>query len=164
MRPDVIQDEHMNHEDQIVHERYLSDTCGGQYKGSCQARCKDVTRNYSQIRSAAATRQTRSGSLSSKRRRQLDCVVLYVNENIASMTEALLRAANSQCIDPALLKKLMAVKADLETVAVNIKMYREKNEEHGTAQLKLRVTRRVSAARKWFTYVDKILSMATAEL
>ena len=80
------------------------------------------------------------------------------------MTEALHAAANTQFIDPALLKKLMAVKADLETVAVNIKMYNEKNEEHGTAQLKLRVTRRVSAARKWFTYLDKILSMAAPEL
>ena len=160
MRPDVIQDEHMNHEDQIVHEQYLSDTCGGQYKGSCQALRKDVTRNYSQTRSATATRQTRSGSLSSKRRRQLDCVVLYVNEHTASMTEALLRAANSQCIDPAFLKKLMAVKADLEAVAVNIKMYREykhNNKEQGTPL-------QVSEARKWFTYLDKILSMAAPEL
>ena len=91
-------------------------------------------------------------------------MVLTINEHTASMTEALLRAANSQFIDPAFLKKHMAVKTDLEAVAVNIKMYREKNEEHGTAQLKIRVTRRVSAARKWFTYLDKILSMAAAEL
>ena len=164
MRPGGIQDESSEHEHQTVYDRYLSDACGAQYKGCCQPRNSQGKRIYSQTRQAAAIRQTRSGTLSSHRRRHLDRLVVTICEHTASMTEALLRAANSQCIDPALLKKLMAVKADLETVAVNIKMYREKNEEHGTAQLKLRVTRRVSAARKWFTYLDKILSMATAEL
>ena len=53
--------------------------------------------------------------------------------------------------------------ADLEAYAVYIKKYREKNEEHGTAQLKIRATVHVSAARKWFTYLDKILSMELNE-
>ena len=30
MRLEVIQDKHSDHEDQTVHERYISDTCGGQ--------------------------------------------------------------------------------------------------------------------------------------
>ena len=61
------------------------------------------------------------------------------------------------------MKKLIAVKAHLEAVAVHIKMYTEMNEEHGTAQLQIRATVDVSAARKWFTYLDKILSMELNE-
>ena len=80
------------------------------------------------------------------------------------MMEALLRAANSQFIDPAFMKKLVAMKDNLEAVAVAVKMYREQNEEHSTAQLKLRASLQVSEARKWFTYLDKILAMERAEV
>ena len=80
------------------------------------------------------------------------------------MTEALHGAANTQFIDPAFMKKLVAVKDNLEAVAVAVKMYREQNEEHGTAQLKLRASFQVSEARKWFTYLDKILAMERAEV
>ena len=48
----------------------------------------------------------------------------------------------------------------MEAVAVAVKLYRDENEEHGTAQLKLRASLQVSEARKWFTYLDKILAMA----
>ena len=77
-----------------------------------------------------------------------------------SMTKALLRAGISQFIDPAFLKKLMAVKADLETVAVNIKMYREykhNNKEQGTPL-------QVSEARRMFAYLCKVLDLERAEL
>ena len=90
-------------------------------------------------------------------------MVSRINEHTASMTEALFQAANSHFIDPAFLKKLVAVKEHLEAVAVQIKMYREMNEEHGTAQLQIRTTVHLSAARKWFTYLDKILSMELNE-
>ena len=62
------------------------------------------------------------------------------------------------------MKKLVAMKDNLEAVAVAVKMYREQNEERGTAQLKLHASLQVSEARKWFTYLDKILSMAAPEL
>ena len=80
------------------------------------------------------------------------------------MTEALLGAANTQFIDPAFMKKLVAVKDNLEAVAVAIKMYTEQNEERGTSQLKLHASLQVSEARKWFTYLDKILAMERPEL
>ena len=62
------------------------------------------------------------------------------------------------------MKKLVAMKDNLEAVAVAVKMYREQNEEHGTAQLKLRASLQVSEARKWFTYLDKILAMERPEV
>ena len=43
-------------------------------------------------------------------------------------------------------------------------MYREQNEEHGTAQVKLRASLQVVEARRWFTYLDKILAMERPEL
>ena len=80
------------------------------------------------------------------------------------MTKALVRAGNSQFIDPAFMKKLVAVKDNLEAAAVAVKMYMEQNEEHGTAQLKLRASLQVSEARKWFTYLDKIIAMERPEV
>ena len=80
------------------------------------------------------------------------------------MKEALHRAAASQIIDRDFLEKLIKVFTELDAVAVYMKEYREKNEEHGTAQLKIRATGHVSAARKWFTYLDKILAVDPHEL
>ena len=80
------------------------------------------------------------------------------------MTEALLRAANSEFIDPAFMKKLAAVNDNLEAVAAAIKMYTDHNKERGTAQLKQRATLEMSEARSWFTYLDMILVMERAEL
>ena len=79
------------------------------------------------------------------------------------MTEALRRAASSQFIDPAFIKKLTEVKDDLEAAGVAVTVYREKNKEHGTAQLKQRATLHVSEARRWFTYLDKRLLMERTE-
>ena len=62
------------------------------------------------------------------------------------------------------MKMLVAVRDNLEAVAVAVKMYRAQNEEHGTVQLKLHASLQVSEARKWFTYLDKILAMEPAEL
>ena len=90
-------------------------------------------------------------------------MVLTIHEHTASMTEALCRGANSLFIDPAFIKKLTEVKEDLEAAGVAVKMYREKNKEHGTAQLKQRVTLHVSEARRWFTYLEKILLMERTE-
>ena len=80
------------------------------------------------------------------------------------MTEALCRAASSQFIDPAFIKKLTEVKDDLEAAGVAVKKYREQNKGHGTAQLKQRATLHVSEARRCSTYLDKILAMERTEL
>ena len=99
----------------------------------CQHLNKHIKGIYSQTRSASAIRQTRSGSLSIPMRRQLDKVMITIYEHTASMMEALLRAANSQFIDPAFMNKLAAVNDNLEAVAGQVKMYRDLNKEHGTA-------------------------------
>ena len=80
------------------------------------------------------------------------------------MTKALLRAGISQFIDPTFMKKLVAMKDNLDAVAVAVKMYRQQNVEHGTAHLKLHACLQVSEARKWFTYLDKVIGMERAEL
>ena len=90
-------------------------------------------------------------------------MVLKIQERTASMTEALSRAASSQFIDPAFIKKLTEVKEDLEAAGGAVKMYREKNKEHRTAQRKQRATLHVSEARRWFTYLDKRLLMERTE-
>ena len=162
MRPGGIQDESSNHEHQTVHERYLSDTCGGQYKG--QVRSRHVNRKYSQTRTATAARERRSGSLSLPRRRQLLKVGDTIHAHTALMTAALQRAVNSEFIDPEFMKKLSTAKDNLEAVAVAIKIYIDQNKERGTGQLKERATLQVSEARSWFTYLDKILAMEPAEL
>ena len=102
--------------------------------------------------------------MSSPRRRQLDRVVFTIHEHTASMTEALCRAASSQFIDPAFIKKLTEVKEDLEAAGVAVKMYREKNKEHGTSFLKRRAICMVDAARRQFRYLRKLLDMEHAEL
>ena len=101
--------------------------------------------------------------MSSPRRRQLDRVVFTIHEHTASMSEALCRAASSQFIDPAFIKKVTEVKEDLEAAGGAVKMYREKYKEHRTAQLKQRATLHASEARRWFTYLDKILLMERTE-
>ena len=89
--------------------------------------------------------------------------MITINEHTASMTRALLGAANSQLIDPAFMNKLVAIKDNLEAVAVAVKTYREQNEEHGTSQLTLHASLQVTEARKWFTYLDKIIAMQRPE-
>ena len=74
------------------------------------------------------------------------------------MTDALDRAANSEFIDPEFMKKLAAVKDNLEVVTAAIK-----NKERGAGQLKERATLQLSEAPTWFTYLDKILAIKPAE-
>ena len=90
-------------------------------------------------------------------------MVFTIHEHTALITEALCRAASSQFIDPAFIKTLTEVKEDLEAAGVAVKMYREKNKAHGTAQLKQRATLHVSEARRWFTDLDKSLLMERTE-
>ena len=157
MWPGDNQDESSKHKHQTLCERNLSDACDAQYKGRCEPRKRHMKRIYSQTRMATAIRQTRSGLLSSPRRRQLDSIATTINEHTASMTKALLRAGISQFIDPTFMKKLVAMKDHLEVVALTIREYKHNNKEQGTPL-------QVSEARRWFTYLDKILSMAAPEL
>ena len=80
------------------------------------------------------------------------------------MTEALLRAAKSVFIDPAFMKKLAAVKDNLDGVACAINIYIDQNKERATGQLKQRATLELSEARDLFRYMHKILTMERALL
>ena len=80
------------------------------------------------------------------------------------MTKDLRTAAHSQLINPAFIKKLAAVKDNLEVVAAKINTYKEKNKEHGTSFLKRRAICMVDAARTQFRYLRKLLDMEPAEL
>ena len=91
-------------------------------------------------------------------------MVITIYKQSVSMTEALHHAAKSVCIDPAFIKRLAVVKANLDRGACAINTYIEQNKERGTGQLKERATLELSEARKWFTYMDKILAMERAVL
>ena len=87
-----------------------------------------------------------------------------MSEQSASMTEALHHAAKSVCIDPAFIKRLAVVKANLDRGTCAINTYIEQNKERGTGQLKQRTTLELSEAHNLFRYMDKILAMERAML
>ena len=76
------------------------------------------------------------------------------------MGATLLVAETSQCIDPALVKKLAAAKDDVEVAAAATMMYKENDNEHGTLQL---ITR-TRHANSLHTYVKRWTCMERAEL
>ena len=97
-------------------------------------------------------------------RRRLRRVVLTIYKYTASMTQALLRAASSQLIDPAFIKKLAAVKDNLEALAPTVRMHSENNKEHGTRQLINHAMVQVDEAANMLVYLCKILDLERAEL
>ena len=74
------------------------------------------------------------------------------------------RSEVSSAANASLIGKLTAVIFDLEGDADSIKMYKEKNKEHDTSQLKRRAMFLVVAARRQFRYLGKLLDMEHAEL
>ena len=171
MRPGVIQDERSHPEDQTVDTRRYRSHCkraevvptyhrNRRYSETYNAvylrywkhkrRCGLPTKQLPHTINAIESRIRRNGWLSLKKRQQLDTLVRTIYKDTALMKQALLTAAHSQLIDPAFMKKLAAVKDNLEAVAAAIK-----NKERATLQ--------VSEARTWFTYLDKILAIEPAE-
>ena len=134
MRPGGIQDEGSDHDHQTVDKRYRS-WCkrlevppkyylNWRYSQTYNA-FKQMLRNlnwryshlngiptkiYSQTEKAVQTRIRRSGSLSIARRRQLDTLEFEIYKHTTLMMKDLRTAAHSQLINPALTKKLAAVK------------------------------------------------------
>ena len=79
-----------------------------------------VSRPLSHTKQQVYRIMRRKGAVTLHGRHKLDKVVFIIYKNTASMTEGLLRAANSQLIDPAFIKKLAAVNDSLEVVAAKI--------------------------------------------
>ena len=80
------------------------------------------------------------------------------------MTEALLRAANSQIIEPAFIKKLAALKDNLEMVAAATKTDNENNKKGDSLQLVRDTMVQLDEAVQHFAYLDKLLDLEHAEL
>ena len=80
------------------------------------------------------------------------------------MTDALLRAANSQLIEPAFIKKLAGLKDNLELVAAATRKYNENNKEHGTLELKRHAMVQMGEAAKQFAHLRKILDLARGKI
>ena len=72
------------------------------------------------------------------------------------MMKDLRTAAHSQLINPAMIKKLAAVKNSLEVVAAKINTCKKKNKQHDTPQLERHAISLAVAARRQFRYLDKL--------
>ena len=75
------------------------------------------------------------------------------------MGEILLAAQTSGLIDPAFIKKFVAVKDHLEVVALTIREYKQNNKEQGTPQLNRGASVYLAQARKQCTYLARILQL-----
>ena len=147
-----IQDESSKHEQQKVYKLSLSQTANA-----------ELLRPLSKTNAALRQRLRKHGLLTMTRRRQLDRTLCQVYNNTASMTQALRSAEESQLCHPSFIKKLAAVKDNLEVVAAEAKMYKEKNKEHGTQQLLKHVLAELSDACKQFAYLRKLLQLERAK-
>ena len=167
MRPGDIQDEGSDHEHQTVDMRFRS-WCKSfnftpkyylnwRYAQTYNA-FKQMLRNlnwrYSHL--CGIPRKRRSGSLSIARRRQLDAVLFEINKTTALMTEDIRTPELAQFINPAMIKKLAAVKNRLEVVAAKINTCKKKNKQHDTPQLERHAISLAVAARRQFRYLDKL--------
>ena len=146
-----IQDESSKHEQQKVYKRSLSKTANAE-------------RPLSESNDTSSYKRQPHGLLTLARRRQLDTTLCQIYNNTAWMTEALLSAEESQLCHPSLIKKLATVKDNLEVVAAEAKMYKEKNKEHGTQQLLKHVLAELSDACTQFAYLRKLLHLERAKI
>ena len=80
------------------------------------------------------------------------------------MTEALLRTKNSQITEPAFIKKLAALKDNLDMVAAATKRYNENNKKGDSLQLVRVAMVQLDEAVEHFAYLDKLLELEHAEL
>ena len=97
-------------------------------------------------------------------RHQLDTLVSQMHKETTSMTEALLRAANSQIIEPAFIKKLTALKDNLEMVAAATKTDNANNNKGDSVELVRDTMVQLDEAVEHFAYLDKLLELEHAEL
>ena len=95
-----------------------------------------IQRNKGKLRMQRVYYRLRQKGVTSLRGRyQLDRLVPQIHNETQSMTEALLRAANSQIIEPAFITKLTAMKDNLEMVAATTKTDNTDNKKGDSLQL-----------------------------
>ena len=160
MRPGGIQDESSKHEHQKGPKllRFLSQTedvvrsAGRQYRST--------PLQFSQSSSAVRKRRIRASSLMTLQRRQRRHNVIY--SHTAWMGRVLLAAEKSQLIDAAFVKKVAAVKDDLEVAAAALTMRKESDYVHRA--LFKRAMNQLVEARRMCAYLCKVLELERAEL
>ena len=129
MRPGGIQDESRKHEHQKGPKllRFLSQT--KDVVPSQVRRIRPTPQQFSHSYKAVLKRRIRASSLMTPRRRQRRHNVIY--SHTAWMGRVLLAAEKSQLIDAAFVKKVAAVKDDLEVAAAAPTMRKESDYVHG---------------------------------
>ena len=160
MRPGGIQDESSKHEHQKVPKllRFLSQTKDVVRAEGRQYRSTPL--QFSQSSSAVRKRRIRASSLMTLQRRQLRHNVIY--SYTAWMGRVLLAAEKSQLIDAAFVKKVAAMKDDLEVATAALTMPKENSYVHLT--LFKRAIIQVNEARRLCAYLCKVLDVERAEL
>ena len=95
-----------------------------------------------------------------RRELRLDTMLVHLYSHTGWMGVILLAAGKSQWIGPALVKKLAAVKDDVEVAAAATMMYKENDNKHGA----LLLLTRTRHANSLHTYVKLWTCMERAEL
>ena len=160
MRPGGIQDESSKHEHQNVPKllRFLSQTKDVVRAEGRQYRSTPL--QFSQSSKAVSARRIRASSLMTIQRRQRRHNVIY--SHTAWMGRVLLAAEKSQLIDAAFVKKVAAVKDDLEVAAAALTMRKESDYVHRA--LFKRAMNQLVEARRMCAYLCKVLELERAEL
>ena len=162
MWPGGIQDESSKHEHQEVPTllRYLSQTEDVVYS-MFRLSQRRTPRQLSQSYNAVRIRRNRARPLMTVRRR-LYKVLRIIYSHTAWMGRVLLAAEKSQLIDPAFVKKVAAVKDDLEVAAAAPTMHNASDYEH-FALWKRQLIQLIDA-RRMCAYLCKVLDLERAEL
>ena len=160
MRPGGIQDESSKHEHQKGPRllRFLpqtKDVVHSQLK-----RIRPTPQQVFQSSKAVLNRRIRASSLMTIQRRQRRHNVIY--SHTAWMGRVLLAAEKSQLIDAAFVKKVAAVKDDLEVAAAALTMRKESDYVHRA--LFKRAMNQLVEARRMCAYLCKVLELERAEL
>ena len=161
MRPGGSQDESSKHEHVKMHGRCHSDNSSAPDKRLCRSSNgrKQIVRGGGRPNRAGRDKLKRAGLLSIAKRQQLDNMVSTLFNYTVWMEEALVAAKESQFFAPEYIKKLAAVKDNLEAVAAATKRYKENNKEHGTLQFKKHAMVQMDEAVKQFASLRKILDL-----
>jgi len=161
MRPGGIQDESSKHEQQKGPKllRFLSET-----KSAVKSHIWRLKQHTPRklFHSDFAVKQRRIWGRSSYQRRRLNNLLRITYSHTAWMGRVLLAAEKSQLIDPTFVKKVAAVKDDLEVAAAGPTMHIASAYEHFALSKRLMI--QLVDARRMCAYICKVLNLERAGL
>ena len=148
MRPDGIQDDHSDNEEEHVHARSVSAT----------ETVKPVNARSAKRVQCAKVEPVEYGSLVKANLVKLGATIKKMREESRTMEEHLICAAvNTTIISPTLVTKLASVKSGVQAELAAIELYKESNREEDTAQLCKNGLAKLAAARQNFKVLEKML-------